>query len=94
MNFRSDSCASLWLSELMGRIQAVMINADTTSEKIEYFCDVFIVVVITLANNDLMLHNGDAIVISRELRMSLLPQSMALLLSHDLWSPIAGEVSN
>ncbi|KAG7204192.1 hypothetical protein KM043_002028 [Ampulex compressa] len=86
---RFKKSAVTWTLDFIARLQnAVAGSAEESINKINFYCDILFVTIISLSGVDCTLTRRDLIISSPEIRAKFFPQAVAILADRRYWSDI------
>lgn len=83
MQFERSS--SNWILELMTQVQGFLMDSSQNHDKIQFYCNVLFISVISLSGIDSMLMKRDLVIKSQNVRIKLFPQALTLLSDRENW---------
>ncbi|XP_043255223.1 focadhesin [Colletes gigas] len=81
-----EKCTTNWIIDFMTQIQGLLVESPSNhSNKIEFFCNVLFVAIISLSGIDCMLMKQDVLITSENVQAKLFPQALAILSDRQEW---------
>lgn len=85
-NMQFESYSPNWILDLMIQVQGFfMESSQNHNDKVQFYCDVLFVSVISLSGIDSLLMKQDLVVKSQNVRLKLFPQALTVLSNRQDW---------
>ncbi|XP_043582564.1 focadhesin isoform X2 [Bombus pyrosoma] len=85
-NMQFERSSSNWILELMTQVQGFLMDSSQNhNDKIQFYCNVLFISVISLSGLDSMLMKRDLVIKSQNVRIKLFPQALTLLSDKENW---------
>lgn len=85
-NMQFERSSSNWILELMTQVQGFLMDSSQNhNNKIQFYCNVLFISVISLSGIDSILMKRDLVIKSENVRIKLFPQALTLLSDRENW---------
>ncbi|OAD52680.1 Focadhesin [Eufriesea mexicana] len=86
INMQFESCSPNWILNLMIQVQGFFMESmQNHNDKVQFYCDVLFVSVISLSGIDSVLMKQDLVIKSQNVRSKLFPQALTVLSNREDW---------